>query len=353
MSDSRVRDRKAVKTFFEFPLNQDGLRMRRVWIRFVLICAGVGLIGGIGCDLWRGSWPFWAVTATLVSVGIALGIDRALAKLSLIWRTKRKEENNRQFARLAEVVRRVQAEDSAKATLRIFERCQIDRSELRVLQHQYHERGESGLFDTETPRQILGDLYSKSSTFRSFPNREGDALRLVYWKELGRKEAFFNPARTVSLYLTNAQIVVCDVIVDSIRGDLHEDILRITFPDVVSVASSYHRSRQPVTFKSQKEIKMAYDHGLSEEELQLLRQRIADGSEEEEWVFESTSSFLKISRTDGGVQVLPIRYQTYFGAQKSALDSDSLTDDEQLIDRMVNELNRMIENSKRPGATVR
>lgn len=98
---------------------------------------------------------------------------------------------------------------------------------------------------------------------------------------------------------------------------------------------------------------MAYDHGLSEEELQLLRQRIADGSEEEEWVFESTSSFLKISRTDGGVQVLPIRYQTYFGAQKSALDSDSLTDDEQLIDRMVNELNRMIENSKRPGATVR
>lgn len=343
MSDSKSR--KPVKKFFHFKVNQDELKWRRVGIKFVLASVIVGFLGGLAHDTLKGSWPRSAILWSTLFLALAIGVDRGWAWIDLAIRKSKKAKNNREFADLSHVVRRVQADDWAKATRRVFDRCQLDRSDLRVLQNQYYDP-ESGLFDVETPDKVLEDLRSKSSTFLSYPDRKGDIIRCIRWSDVKKTEYIFNPVRIVSLYVTNTQVVVCDVLVDSIKGDLKEEILRIALSDVVGITSTNLRERKELTFANDSEKQTAFDHGLSEEKVKEIREKILKGNEEEEWCSETIISELKISRTDGGFQTLPVRYKTSFGVGKSALDGDALTADELAIDRMVNELNRMIEASK-------
>ncbi|WP_386066083.1 hypothetical protein ACFJIW_16255 [Tahibacter sp. UC22_41] len=342
MNDSKSR--KSVKKFFHFKLNQDGLKWKPVRIKFALISVIAGSTGGLIHDLFNSSWPNSTILWFILSFALSVGADRGMAWIDIALRRSKKKRNNLEFAELAHVVQRVQADDLKKSTLRVFERCQLDRSELRVLQNQYNDQA-SGLLDIETPDKILGDIRNKSCTFRSLPNQSGGVIRWVRWIDANRTDAFFNPVRIVSLYLTNTQIVVCDVIVDSIKGDLQEDILRIAFSDVVGITSTNVRKRKELTFADEDEKRIALDHGFSEEDIQEMRRKSLK-DEGDAWCLETIISELKISRTDGGLQALPVRFKTSFGVGKSALDGDALTADEIAIDRMVNELNRMIEGSK-------
>ncbi len=65
------------------------------------------------------------------------------------------------------------------------------------------------------------------------------------------------------------------------------------------------------------------------------------------WVYEEMTSHLKITRTDGGSLSVPIRSEFYLGEHVSALDQETaLTHDEVSVDRMINELNRLVETTQ-------
>lgn len=354
MSETKNSDRKSVREFFAYQLNQDALAKRGVKFGAVLVVSMVGLAAGYMYGEQYRVELAGALVGLILFLAIGVIIDRVAAGLNLTRRRRDKEANHERFRELAERVRAIQSEDVARATLRVFERSQLDRNSLRVLQHQYHYTSANDLFDVETPKQILGDLYSKSNTFMTRPAGDDVQFRDVYWEDTHRREHFFNPVRVVVLYLTETQMVVCDVTIDSSRGDLKEEILRISLANVVSMAFSAERKRDGVTFESERDRRWAKDQGLSDQEIEELRRKIRAGvDDEDEWVREWTTAHIQVTRTDGRVQSLPVASLTYFGKRKSALDDESLTEDEIAIDRMVNELNRLVENSARPGGEQR
>jgi hypothetical protein len=341
-------DRKAVKEFFAFQVNSDDLKPRTLKlggpIVFALLIASV-------------TWGFAGQTAGLVA-GIAtlagiIALDRLGASGDVARRKKKKDENHAEFARLATETKRVQSNDLLKALLRVFERTMIDRASLRVLEQRFVFDRERDMFDEETLEQKLGDLMNKSIRMISRGDYTNPRLRTVRWLDTRKQEVFYNPTRLVALFLTETQLVICDVQIDSIDGDLKEDIQRIALPKVVNIQFTAERKRLPLT--SDQLVSMARDLGYPEDEVKTMKEEFAKQDaqpDQGDWVHEEMTSSLRVSRTDGGSLSVPIRSETFFGRHRSALDADTtLSQNEVTVDRMVNELNRLVERAG-PGAVA-
>ena len=91
---------------------------------------------------------------------------------------------------------------------------------------------------------------------------------------------------------------------------------------------------------------MAKDLGYSDKEVEQIKRDFSssdDGPVGDAWVYERMVSELTMTRSDGGHLTVPIRDANYFGRHKGALDGVSgLSADEIVVDRMMNELNRLI-----------
>lgn len=332
--------RKSVKAFFEFDVNSDALKPRggkyagAFWLALIAGAAGwFGTQNGVTGGL-----------AALAAAAAAIGVDRVLIQRDVDKRTREKEKNHEEFRKLANETREIQAADSIKALLRVFERTMIDRNTLRVLEQKYVFDKEKSLFDEETLQERLGDLLNKSIRMISRGDFTTSKWRKIRWIDTRRDEFFFNPMRLVALFLTETQLVICDVQIDSVGGDLREEIQRISLPKIVNIHFTAERKRLQHTVEEL--VKQAEDLNLSEKEIEDMKKSLKDG--EAEWVNEEMTSHLRITRTDGGFLLVPIRSEVYFGRHTSALDQDTaLSENEVIVDRMVNELNRLVEQTSR------
>ncbi|HYD12158.1 MAG TPA: hypothetical protein VEC11_04870 [Allosphingosinicella sp.] len=331
-------DRKDVRTFFSVRIrkvpDKRGVNWTLVWI-IAGIAAVLGLGGGFGGFFLLG----------LLGFGLGIFIDRKVAAGEIQEVTGENEVNEEKLRSLAEVTRRVQAADRTKAILRVFDRTQIDRDKLRVLDHVYIFEGEEQLLENEQHERKLGDLINKSIQFVT-PARGGksfhpdDGWQAVKWPD-GKVEHFFNPIRLVVLFLSETQLVICDVEIDSAEGSLREEIQRVSLAKIVNLHFVAERTRYPL--KRADIIKRAEQLNFDKEAIEEMK-RAPDSEIENDWKLEMLTSRLTVSRTDAGAITMPIRSQLYFGKHLSALDDDdSLGDVEVKIDRMINELNRLVE----------
>jgi hypothetical protein len=146
--------------------------------------------------------------------------------------------------------------------------------------------------------------------------------------------------------------VICEAEIDSIEGDLKEKIFRLMLSDIVSVGFASKRARIPITLDSA--IRIARDLKLDKSELKKIKTSLAKKDmDDPKFLHEEMTSTLEITRTDAGVLQFPIMNKTFFGWHVSALDQDvPLTDDEVAVDRMMNELNRVVRSSRFANADV-
>lgn len=339
MTSTASVGRKCVREFFAFQASGDDLNARAALWAVVACAAVLGLVVGY---VWAG-----ATGAALVGTaggGGAYAIDRWLARRDVEQRRVARDANHAELTRLADQVRRIQASDVVRALLRVFEHTQIDRARLRVLEQQYFSDKEEELFTGENLYDRLGDLLNKSIRMISMGDYTNQATRTIRWMHSRREEMFFNPTRLVALFLTETQLVICDVQFDSIDGDLRETIQRISLSNVVSIQFIVERIRLPTNVEHM--VQTARDLGYSEREAEEIRASLMrpENGTTPEWVHERTLSTLGITRTDGGTLTVPIRSALFFGKHKSALDQDVLLSPEEIkVDRMVNELNRLVE----------
>ncbi|MBI1339376.1 hypothetical protein GC169_04085 [bacterium] len=330
-------DRKSVRKFFDFDVNSDDLKPRKG--KYVIAFWATLIAGGIA---WFGVSQVVGIISGLAAGAFAIGIDRVLIQMQLNTRTKKKEENHAEFRKLATETRRIQAADTMKALMRVFERTMIDRNSLRVLEQKYVFETERSLFDEETLQDKLGDLLNKSIRMMSRGDFTNQRWRKIRWTDTRKEELFFNPIRLVALFLTETQLVICDVQIDSLGGDLREDIQRISLPKVVNIHFTAERKRLAHTVEEL--VRMAEDLDYSAKEIEDMKKALKEG--DGDWVQEEMTSHLRITRTDGGFLAVPIRSEVFFGKHTSALDQDSaLTENEIAIDRMINELNRLVEHA--------
>jgi hypothetical protein len=329
-------DRSAVRRLFTFRVNRDRLERRPVRWPKILVAAVVGaLIGAV----WAGQWA--AILLAVAGAGSLYALDRALAGRDLAHRRGKKEANHAEFERLANTVRKIQANDVRKALLRVFERTQIPRGDLVQLQQTYQFSRERELFAEEKIEDVIGDLHNKSVRLISRGDFSNKAIRKVRWPESKREELFFNPIRLVTLFLAETQMVICDVQLDSMDGDLREEIQRIALSKIVSIRLTAERTRYPL--RPDELAVVADDLGYTAEQIAEMQTSVNAAGERSPWVHEEISSVLGITLTDGGSLSMPIRSELYFGRHQNALDQDApLTDDEITVDCMVNELSRLV-----------
>lgn len=334
----RANDRASVKDFFEFNAKYEGMSL----------LGQVAISGGVIFAL------IWAIIPndvglTLAVVGGGLG---AVFVPRLLQNYIDKQQNNldERLGVLASKTRKVQAADAAKAFLRIFDRSQLDAAELRVLEEKYVFEKERDLFSEVSLAERMGDLFNKSIRLYSRADFNNKRIRKIRWKESSRTETFYNPMRVVALFLTDSELVICDTQVDSIDGDLKEAILRVMLTDIVSIGFASERIRIPLT--KGMAVGMARDLGVDAQEISGIEESFGGNTEvtQEEasgFVLEEMTSKLEISRTDSGSLSFPMRSEIRFGRHLSALDQDtSLTEDELVVDRMVNELNRVVRGAR-------
>jgi hypothetical protein len=335
VSASETMDRKSVREFFAFQLNSDDLNPRPIGWQWA--------IGGLAVGVAIGAfWEGLTGAITLGALGAILGfcLELWLRNRDLMRRRAAKDQNRREFEDLANRTRQIQAADVIKCFLRVFERTQIDRSSLRILDNRYVLRAEQNLFDEETLEQKIGDLIHKSVRLISKGDFIKDNWRTVRWPQKRSEELFFNPIRLVVLFLSESQLIICDVQLDSIDGKLQEQIQRISLSKIVNIVFSASRDR--LNMEPADKAKAARDLGYSEEEIKSITSPRKD---DPPWAMEEMLSSLSITRTDSGMLTVPIRSEFVFGQHKSALDQDQpLTEEETSVDRMINELNRLVEH---------
>lgn len=233
-----------------------------------------------------------------------------------------------------------------KAFLRVFERTQIDRAQLRLLNQIYSFQEEKSLFDAETRRKKLGDLLNKSIRLISKGEFSNKRIRKVRWPESGLNELIFNPLRLDILFLTETQLTICGVQIDTIDGDLREEIQRISLPKIVNIHFTAERVR--ANLNANEVIQRAQQLDYEEDEMGAFLEKLNSyNGSSINWVYEEMTSHLKITRTDGGSLSVPIRSEFYLGEHVSALDQETaLTHDEVSVDRMINELNKLVETTQ-------
>jgi hypothetical protein len=333
-------DRKAVREFFAFKVNRDALKARPIAFKVILSASAIGFLFGY---LWAGG-----AAALALMIAAALGVsalDRWLAARDVERRRVEKEKNHAEFAALAAKVRSIQANDVNAAFLRVFGRTALDPNELTTLEGKFYFGKERDFFSEQDLREKLGDLHSKSIRMTSKGDYTNDRLRKVRWNDTRREELFFNPTRLVILFLASKQLVICDVQIDSMDGDLREEIQRVSFSKIVNIKFTAERTRFPLSRATAKGF--AEDLGFSEEEIKEMEKSF-DASRSDAsspWVHEQIVSELRVTQTDGHALAMPIRYDIYFGRHRSALDAEApLTDDEVLVDGMVHALSNLVEN---------
>lgn len=337
MTAATLPDRKNVRKFFAFDLNSDDLKPRPVPMRALGIAALIALLVASAVT------NEMTVSLTLGLLG-GIGLEVLLVRLDVEKRRKTKHDNHADHSRLAADVRAIQASDTMKAFLRVFERTMIDPATLRRLDQVYSFEEERRLFDEDTLRERLADLQDKSIRMISQGDFSNKAFRRVRWIESKTIEDFFNPIRLVALFMTDTQLVICDVKIDSLDGDLNEEIQRISLPKIVNIV--YESTRERVQLNVDDIVRAAEDLGQTTEQLKELRFKLdnKDADTLAAWVVEDLRSMLTVTRTDGGSLRVPIRSQRMIGQHKSALDSDAtLSPDEMTTDRMINELNRLVD----------
>lgn len=339
MATTEKPNRKAVRRFFKFQVDNHVNERRKLnWGLIIGIGAGGLLLGTLPTN----SAPIGLVVGVLLAAAI-FAYDRFTAQKTHTDRQKAKDLNHEEFRRLADEVRRIQSQDLTKALLRVVERAQINTASLRVLDEVFISEQEKDLFRQESIEEKIGELSNKSVRFIAPGEFINKASRTIRWQDTRQMEDFFNPMRLVVILMTDQQFVVCDVQIDSMDGDLMEDIQKISISKVVSLTFKSQRHRRSVSADDL--TTMAKDLGYSESEIADIRRGFSgEGSTAPpEWVYEDMFSTLHISRMDGQSLSVPIRIASHFGKHESALDGDSqLSQEERKIDRIMNELNRLI-----------
>lgn len=306
----------------------------------------VGLLLGVGAlGLLFGAalaGPVGGLVVGALAAGAVILIHNAQADSSLQSWNDQVNQTHAELVRLAHITRDIQAADITKAMLRIFERLQLDATKLRILDQVYVFEEEEKLFDEETRERKLGDLVNKSIRLISWGEFQNVAYRGVVMDDSGSEEYFFNPTRLIMILLTETQLVVCEVQIDSMDGSLLEETQRVALKKIVNVHFTAKRIRHSATFEQL--LRLAEDLKYNEATIGQIKRTQGGDPSNSEWALEELKSTVVISRTDGGSLDLPIRSDVYFGKQQSALDTDGrLNQHEIKVDRMVNELNRLVE----------
>jgi hypothetical protein len=336
-NETEQLDRKKVRQFFSLRIKDSPTQRETNWTS-VWWAMGIGLVVGAMLAGVAGA----VVLPVLSGIGVLVW-DNARAATELEAAQGEIESSREKLANLAHETRKVQSADLTKAILRVFERTQIDRSKLRVLDQLYIFEDEQNLLEDESRERKLGDLVNKSIRMISQGGYNNKAYRKIYWTDTGRTEQFLNPMRLVLLFLTETQLVICDVEIDSMDGDLREEIQRVALSKIVNVRFVAERTR--FTMSHDQIIRMAEDLNFEPEKIEEIRRSFNGSSSSKEWIQEEVTSVLNVSRTDAGSITVPIRSEIYFGGHRSALDDEGgLTEDEIKVDRMINELNRLVES---------
>jgi hypothetical protein len=344
--EAKFADRKVVREFFSYKVNNEEVKLRSVDTAETL---GYSMVVGFGIGLVAGlvlRSLAVGVLLTLLTIGglFALGFthERQSRERELQERRDAQKQNHAEFAKLAADTRAIQANDVLKAFHRVFMRTQVDADQLKVLDNRYVSREERALFDEDTLDREIRALMPKSVRLLSEGDYTNKALRKIRWTDTHREELFFNPTRLVVLFLTPTQVIICDVQIDSMDGDLREEIQRISLQNIVSIHFIGNRIR--FSLDKEKIVQMAEDLGHSPEEVREIRKDLDVDESDREWVQEEITSDLRITRTDGGAVSFPIRKDFYLGRRRTLLDQETtLSDDDKRVDMMINELNRLVE----------
>lgn len=343
-----VPKREVVKSFFSFEVgNKPEPRGRARSI--IIAIAASAIIFVVGADKFSGQ------QVSDFTLYILLALNASL--LPTIYYLCRRWENHLfkqdlkhydgrlgKLQDLAEATRRLQIQDLNRAFIRIFDRTLIDRADLRILDQKYVLPEESALFEEESNEESLdkkrADLINKS--VRLISRVQGDRINFrTLLTRKGTLETYFNPQRMIILFLTQSQIVICDVTIDSSTGDLQEDILRVSLSQVVSLSSASLSERFELS-ESQM-LSITRDTGMGDTLADISRWERSNGK----WSVKEERTILKITRTDGQALTFPIRSRITFGETTKALDrDDSLSKDELSVDLMINDINRLIEGAR-------
>src|SRR5262249_50285498 len=146
-----------------------------------------------------------------------------------------------------------------------------------------------------------------------------------------------------------AQLVICEAIVDLVDGSLEENILRIPYSKIVTVRLRSSCEATMLSERAAREQAMLFNATTSE---QVDNRHPNEDSRL--WLREIISSQMVITLTDGGRVAIPFSCTARFSnAAAVPLDRrESLTEEERCHDRVVSELNRMIESAALPPGHV-
>lgn len=338
MNDSGPVGRPAVQAFFDYRLDDDELRPLAPRYKLALWLGAIGVVVGM--------LSFGLVFAAgLGAIGLSLGV--ALNRWSIVRelaaRSAAKAANHAEFRRLARETRAVQGADVSKALVRVFGRTKVARDKLRQLERSYRFELERALLDEEMLERRAGDLVTKSIRMLTRGDKFSPRMRRVGGVSSHIEQLLWNPIRLVALFVTDKQLLICDVQIDSLGGDLLEEIQRISLAKIVNI--SFKSKRQRVSSRKKARTAAADPEDVSEHELE---QDLSAGTDGDEWPEEEVISLLGITCSDGASVNLPIRCESYADRPRRRLDDgDLLSDDERMIDEMIDELNQLIDHAPR------
>jgi hypothetical protein len=345
-------DRECVKGFFQFPLDRERIQRRParyLTVMLFAILAALGLYLASRSSGARGIHEGAAGAALLTGfLAFLLGfaVDSWMRELAYRSRQRLQDDNHKIFIRLAGETRKVMSHDAASAFLRLFARTQLERAELQPLHEQYILPEEQGLFQEDSLETRLGDLFNKSiRTISPAEPSDGKRQEVLQIKWRDRVE-WFSPRVRVMLVLLprKTELVICDATIDLVTGSLREEILRIPYDRIVTIRllsdckaelMSKQRARQEAGWATVAEDgpdpRAGHDGG--DDNALVLHEEIA--------------ARMIITLTDGTTVGIPCSYVLRRSTGVSApLDrGDELTEDERRVDRIVNELNRMVETA--------
>jgi hypothetical protein len=204
---------------------------------------------------------------------------------------------------------------------------------------------EKKLLSEEILKEKLGDLQYKTIRFYSHGDLSKTNFRFVKLSEMKTYDVFFNPIRLIVLFLTETQLVIGDIQFDSLKGNLnYEKIQRISFSKIVNIYFIVKPTL--MDWSAEEVVQTATNLGHSEDKINEIRKDINENGNTN-WSVKKITSQLIITRTDSGELKLPIRTEYFFGKYVKTFDKKTpLTKDEINVDRMINELNRHVEQAK-------